>query len=371
MRKISESLSGTPEVTESAEARSDRQSGGQIQVGLTLGGDITGENASSGCFHDQILAAMKYGTWAAEVNSSAEAYVIAAGPPGTITGTGDFVADGFEVGDMVRINPNDPAYVGTNGVMVYVTAVTATTLDVIGRGLEDGVMPATTTIDRPEYAEIGQTDQSFTFEKNFLDLTDKSILYAGMLVDTMALSFAYGEIASIGFGYVGNGYDTPAIPATETGSASVLPATAEIAFNATSDIGLVITSNEAGDPINADFCIQNISLDLSNNSQAEQCIGDLAPGAYAQGTASVAVAMSGYLANENFFYIQKKITQEPVEICYYAENQDGGIAVHVFEAQLSFDDPAAGGRDQIVTLDMSGTAKYSDTYQNTMRIYKW
>ena len=45
-RYTSESLSGTPETTESEQIRQDRLSSGQITVGLNVGGDLNGELAS-------------------------------------------------------------------------------------------------------------------------------------------------------------------------------------------------------------------------------------------------------------------------------------------------------------------------------------
>lgn len=369
MRKVSESLSGTPTTTESEEARSDRQAGGQIQVGLELGGDITYEVAASQCYKDHILAGMKDEAWSVALETPAEAFTVTVGPPAYINSTTvDFTTLGIRPGDMVRLKANDPAFTGEQP-MLYVTAIQPNELSVIGRGLVDGPMPATTTIERPEFVQIGQTDHSFSMEKNFLDLSDKTIMYRGMLVDGLSLAFTYGEISQGSFTYIGNGYDTPDVP--ETDNDVVIPATSEIPYNATSDIGLVLIDDEAGNPVDANFCIQSLSVELANNHQAEECIGDLAPGAYSAGTASITVEMSGYLADENFHYVQKKIDQTPVEIAYYAENQDGGIAVHVFEAQLSFDDPASGGRDQIVTMDMSGTARYSEQYGNSMRIYFW
>jgi len=357
LRKTSESLSGTPATTESEEARDDRQSGGQVQVGLSLGGDSNYEISAADCYKEFILSGMKAAAWSA-ASVYDEGYSIS-GSTITGDGVGDMSAL-FSVGDMVRLTG---ATAANNNTMVYITAVTATDLTVIGRGLtnEAGIIG---DIIRPPYAEIGQTDTSFTIEKNFLDLTNKSILYLGMLVDGLAMNFSYGAIANGTFTMVGSGYETPAVPVTN--GQTVTPATSEIPINATSDVGLVIL-----DGMDANFCIQTLNVSVANNGQAEECIGEIAPVGYAQGSAAVSITMSAYLADENFDYIEKKIEQTPVEIAYFAENQDGGVAVHVYEAQLSFDDPSSQGRDQIVSLDMTGTGKYSSTYGNTMRIYFW
>jgi hypothetical protein len=171
---------------------------------------------------------------------------------------------------------------------------------------------------------------------------------------------AYGSIANSTFSFLGNGYDTPATPITD--NRVINDAGIEQPFNASSDVGLVIVDGEV-----ADFCIQNLSIQLANGLTPQTCMGNLAPRQYALGTAMVTVSGSAYLSDANWKLMAKKLSQTPVSIAYTVENDDGGIAVVVHGAQLSFPDPSSKGMDSQVSIEFSGTAKgvengYFDIY---------
>jgi hypothetical protein len=83
----------------------------------------------------------------------------------------------------------------------------------------------------------------------------------------------------------------------------------------------------------------------------------------------VTVSGSAYIADANWNLLEKKLTQQPVSIAFAAENQDGGIAIVVHGAQLSFVDPSARGMDQQVSIDFSGSA--TNTENGYLDIYYW
>lgn len=344
MRKTSDSLTGTPTTAESEEARSDRQSNGQVAVGLEVNGDINFEMAGSDCYFDFIRSAMKQKVWTPPVTVTATLTLDAVAK--TITRpAGDFVADGLKVGQIFQltgfVNPKNA------GKMVYLSSVAALSIGVIGNDLVNEVGTAGSV---PESLKIGFDDVLFAVEKNFLDLTDKSILYMDELVDVWTMAFAYGEIVDGTFSMLGAGYELPSPPATD--AVTVAPATSEMPLNASSDIGLTIV-----DGVAVDFCIQSFGFTLNNNHDPMNCMGHIAPEGYSPGTAAIEINMSAYLVNENFGYLQKKLSLVPVDVTYSARNADGGIAIRFPAAQLSFPDPASAGRDEQVTLDMAGTAK--------------
>src|ERR1043165_7236204 len=61
-RFTSESLSGTPETTESQQIRTDRMSGGQVVVGLTVGGEMNFELAKEDAL-DNFLESAMHSEW--------------------------------------------------------------------------------------------------------------------------------------------------------------------------------------------------------------------------------------------------------------------------------------------------------------------
>lgn len=357
MRKTSESLTGTPTTVESEEARSDRQSNGQVAVGLEVTGDINFEMANSDCYWDYIRSAMKKTAFTPAVTVTA-ALTLDAAAKTIARPSGSFITDGLVVGSLFQLT----GFVNAKNAnkLTYISSVSALSIGIIGNDLVNEVGTAGVS---PEYLTIGVQDVIFAVEKNFLDLDDKTILYMDELVDVWSMAFEYGAVVTGTFSMLGAGYTpNPTPPATD--SVTVTPATSEVPLNASSDVGLTII-----DGVAADFCIQALGFTLSNNHDPSNCMGHLAPEGYAPGTASIEVNMSAYLVNENFDYLEKKLSLTPVDVTYSARNVDGGIAVRFPAAQLSFPDPAQAGRDEQVTLDMAGTAK-PGTAGQSMYVYR-
>jgi hypothetical protein len=179
----------------------------------------------------------------------------------------------------------------------------------------------------------------------------------------MELTMQHGSIATAVFGFMGNGYDNSADTLMTDGHI-IEPASTVQPLNATSDISGVFIDGKI-----ADFCLQSLKINLTNGLTPQVCLGRLAPRTYALGTAAVDVSGSAYIADANWNLLEKKLTQQPVSIAFSAENQDGGIAVIVHGAQLSFVDPSASGMDQTVSIDFSGSA--SNTENGYLDIYYW
>jgi hypothetical protein len=358
VRYTSESLSGTPQTAESAEIQSDRTSGGQVQVGLDVGGDINAELSADFALNDFIRGAMMQPFWTPGAIDSGTWTVDPIGK----TFTSDTTALTIKVGDLFIVS--DATETKNNGPM-YITAVDTettpgTTVLTVAKetiGSESGPM----TLTRSDRLSVGTQPISFSIEKDFTDLSDKAIAYRGMIVNQMNLSMTYGSIVESSFMFMGNGYDTP-VPKMTSGR-TIRPAGTTQPFNASSDIGLVIVEGEV-----ADFCIQSLQISLSNGLTPQTCMGTLAPRQYALGMAAISVSGSAYLSDENWDLMAKKLSQTPVSIAFSVENDDGGMAFVIHGAQLSFPDPSSGGMDQQVSIEFSGAAKavesgYFDIYK--------
>ena len=359
VRYTSESLSGTPQTAESAEIQSDRTSGGQVQVGLDVGGDINAELSSDAALNDFIRGAMMQKNWSLGGIISNDVVVDPIGK--TFTYPTDSVlvpavGDLFIVSDATEEKNNGPMYV----TAVDSTTTPGTTVLTVAKEMiasETGPM----TLTRSDRLSVGTDTVSFSIEKDFTDLTDKAIAYRGMLVNQMNLSMTYGSIVESSFMFMGNGYDTPT-PKMTSGR-TIAPAGTTQPYNASSDIGLVIVESEV-----ADFCIQSLQISLSNGLTPQTCMGTLAPRQYSLGMAAITVSGSAYLSDENWGMMAKKLSQTPVSIAFSVQNDDGGMAFVIHGAQLSFPDPSSGGMDQQVSIEFSGAAKavesgYFDIYK--------
>ena len=363
MRHSGESLSGTTQTEAPNEIRADRQPTGQKQVGLTLGGDVNGLLAPTSWVNDMIEAGMM-DTYNAKITTGAATLTIG-GTGTTITrAAGSYVTDGFAVGDIVQTAGFTTA---ANNTYVYVSAVTATVLTVVGpSGFTDEVGGGDETVVRHAYVEIGADNASFSIEKNFQDLTDKTISYRGMRVNTLDINAAYGGLSTFSVGFVGGGttdaYEQPTTPMTD--SRTVDAAETQDPLNGTTDLPLIVVEGAL-----VDFCIQSMQLQVNNNCQARTCIGQLAPSNQTEMEANVNISFNAYTQDENFDFISKKINNTDVPIYWVVENSGEGFAFAMPAVNVSFPDPGATGKNQQSMINVAGTSKPTSTL-NALRIYK-
>jgi hypothetical protein len=362
-RYTSEGLSGTPQVTQSEMIAGHRENNGQVVVGMDCGGPIASEIAPSQQLEDFISGALMRNTPSVPAMDLPIAADVTVGSESSMElASGDFLPGMFEAGQIVLLS----GFVNeSNNGAGYVTSYETGTMILAKRGAV-AETAAGASVKRPAGYTVGTDKPSFTFEKKFNDLTDKAIDYTGMLVNSMTLAFAYGEIATSDFGFMGAGYTVcpSGIPVT-TGE-TINPAETTQPLNASIDIpGVIFNGEDAG------FCFQNLTINLANGLTPSVCMGSITPHGYSLGSANVTVSASSYLVNSNFYMVEEKLKQTPVAIAFSASNADGGIAVSMPAVQLTFPDPSSQGRDQQVSLAIEGTAKYDQAAGNSITIYVW
>lgn len=365
VRFISEGYSGTPETTESQQIRTDRMSSGQVVTGLTVGGDHSFELAKEAALEDFMESAM-YNGWVSsspqnlnlEINVSTKKL---------IRGSGSFVTDGVVVGDILILSNFVSA---ANNVPVMATVVTALEITFAGPAGMVNAASEAATYQVADKLTIGTTKKSLSVEKAFTDLTDKAILYRGMIVGEFSLDVAYGELITGSFNFSGNDYVT-ADAASEFltyNSYIAAPATTNT-MNGSVDMPF-ITTNVNGSFSQDDFCIQSLSLNLNNNLTTQNCIGRAAPENYTPGTAQIEVSLSSFLKDANFGLLAKKLSQDPFAIGFMVKNTGGWYGFYMPAVQVSFDDPASAGANQDVSIDMSGQAKVGANGESALTIYR-
>jgi hypothetical protein len=366
-RFTSESLSGTPETTESAQIRVDRLSSGQVVTGLTVGGDLNFELAKEDSL-DLFLKSAMLNEWvtSAPVTVDLTLDIVAK----TLTrASGDWNGE-VVVGDIITL----AGFVATaNNTQVQVAEIVSTTeIRVV---LAEGVTfvdetGSGTSFQVADYLTIGTEKKSFSMEKAFLDLTDRAINYRGMTVSSMSLSVAFGELANGTFSFSGNDYQPVELAADFiTDGRTINGAATSNTMNGSVDMPFIANS-AVGQFDDSTFCIQSVTMELDNNLTAQTCIGQIAPDDYSPGTAAISVSLSAYLADGNWDILAKKLSQEPFAIGFLIRNVDGFYGFYMPAVQVSFEDPASPGQNQDVILDMSGTAKVGANGESSLRIYR-
>lgn len=363
-RFTSEALSGSPETTESQQIRTDRQSSGQVVTGLKVGGNLNFELAKESPVDDFIKSAM-LGSW--DTTSITETGTLALDASAqTIVKTGNWADLGLVVGDFLKLTNFADA---GNNVYVMIASLSTTTLTYSG---PTGMVTATesATFARAAKISIGTTKYSFSMEKAFTDLTTKAINYKGMIVNQMNIDVKYGSLVSGSFGFLGNSYAVASSAATfETYLKYITSAATTNTVNGSVDMPFLST-NASGTFSTSGLCIQSLTMTLDNNLTPQTCIGTAAPEAYTPGTASVKVSLSAYLKDATWSLLANKLSQASFAIGFPVYNSDGGYGFYMPAVQVSFDDPAAGGANQDISMNMSGIAKVGSGGLSALSIYK-
>lgn len=365
VRMTSEDLTGTPQVTESQEIRSDRQTSGQVNTGLELSGGWNVEVTADISLRTMIEQAMMSDEVAALNQADTLSISGVSGDTATLTSIVDLSAAGFQDGDVAVLSGYSNA---GNNKPILLQSVGTTSHTIIGEGLVNEAGTGDEAILREEYHIIGTTNKSIAISKEFLDVDDgnaRNIAYNGMRVSEMSLAFAFGNISTGRFTLAGNGYSTPTAPITN--ARTVDAAGSDTAIDASNGFGWLLVDEAA-----IDICLENLDITLNNNLQPANCIGNLAPKDQIPGTAAVTFAANMHLGLTSWdTFMAKKISQAPLSLAFYAVDDNGkGYAVKMDRVQVNFPDPASSGRDAIVVLNATGTASKDATTGQTMRIYK-
>jgi hypothetical protein len=380
IRFTTEGLSGTPTTTQSQENRVDRMSGGQIVTGLEVGGDINGELSPDPAYWDLFEMGMMSAVVPPVPAGVAVALTLtkdAVNPQlATLLITGaDLGADGIAVGDVLMLSGfTNPA---NNGPAQVVEITLPTTAKVsVKRDATDETIAAG-DVTRPQYADIGSETISATFSKAYTDVphlatTDQhSQRYPGGIVNGFNVGLTYGEIVSVVFSILANGYvqEAPSLAQQiETAGGDVLPPGTANPLNASIDLGMVTVD---GQP--TDYCIESLSIVLDNGNTPQNCLGYAAPMKYVPGTANIAIEASIYLSDSSYdAFMPGKLTMQPVGFLFAAGNMDGGYAFEMPAVQLSFPDPGVTGQNAPVMIDAAGAAKVGPPeHPSALRVYMW
>ena len=367
-RFTSEKYSGTPDTTESQQIRTDRMSSGQIVTGLKVEGGHNFELAKEEALEDFMESAM-FNSWVSSSEISGTFEMDLAVGSKVKRASGNFEDEGVVVGDFIKLS--DWADAGNN-VVVMVMAIedSGQTLVVAGpAGLVD-VAPEAAKYQILDKLSIGITKKPLTIEKTFLDLSNKALIYRGVLVSQMEIKVEYGSLLTGSFDTMGADY-VAADAASEFASyqESFAPPATTNSMNGSVDMPFLAT-NVTGTWEQDLFCLQNLDLQLNNNLTVQNCIGLAAPQDYSPGTAAITASLSSYLKDANWGMLAKKLSQEAFSIGFLVQNVDGYYGFYIPALQVSFDDPQSGGANQEIAMDMKGTCKVGPNGESSLTIYR-
>lgn len=367
VRYTSEGLSGSPQLTESQTIRTDRMSSGQVVVGLDVAGPINTELAKDSVTDLFIKAAMK-SSWQTSsavtvdltYDASAKTMTRASGSwPSDIVGK-VITTTGFASSSGVN---NDDFFVSVRTsatVIVVIPKSDITYVNETGSG---------TTYEIADYINIGSSTVSVDLQKEFTDLTTKAIIYKGCVVNEMTINATYGSICTANFGFMANA-QVLADSSGEliTNSRTVNDPATSASMNGSID--MPVLGIEDSSFVASGIVVESVNINLNNNNQPKNGIGEAAPLSYDAGTARIQVEMSAYLDDNAWALLGKRTNQTSFKVGFILENSGGLYAFYLPAVQVSFDDPQSGGIDQQIKLNLRGVAKVGSSGESALTISK-
>lgn len=365
VRYTGENLSGTPDTTESKFLRTDRQPSGQVVTGLQVGGNINFELAKDSVF-DLLLASAMCNAWSVLAPVTVDLTINAA--TNVITRASGTWSTDLKIGDILTLSGFATA---ANNTQVMITEfVDADEVKVVPRQALANETGSGTSYTRADKLTVGTSKRSFSMEKTFLDLTTKAINYRGMLVNTLDLNVAYGDLISGVFGMVGSQHsEADSAGEMMTNSRTIDAPGTTNSLNGSVDMPIIISS-DGGTLTDAQLSIKSIAMKLDNGNTAQTAIGVAAPFDYSLGTCKVSLDISAYLDDTSFALMAKKITQDPFALGFMVANSGGWYGFYMPAVQVTFEDPSAPGQNQDVMLAMKAMAKVGANQESNITIFR-
>ena len=363
LRITGESLKQDTDSRTSDEIRNDRQVADVYRTQVGASGQINME-LSGGTLDDFLAAALGASlTWPAAVNPTNVAVSVTLAPDTYTADATDFVDD-LVVGQWVFITGFAEA--GNNGFKKVLTVtgspMTAFTVaSPLAMVVESAV--GSTTYQMGGQIINGTTLSSFTFQKEFLDLSSDGSLHLGMVVESADLRISTGEPITGNFSFLGaeeqnktSGFNTTILANTNPVIQSV---------------DHVLHTLEGGHVVANVIPITELEISIRNNNRNRMQVGSVAPVSQGLGSFEVTGNVRQFYATNALFtkYLSYTVSNLTVII-----NETGTPYRYVIELpQVRYGDAqrVSAGKDQDILADMSFTAYMDPTELITMRIARF
>ena len=340
VRRTTLELDLTRDSFESAEISSTAQTSDMRLGSDNIEGTLSGE-LSPGSYSD-FFASLLRGTWAA--GATATAITIAAATSGNklVRSTGNWISDGFKLGDLVTISGFTTTGNNGSGLIVALTetdmsldtnSITLTTeaegdsvvVSVAGKKLIVPLTPA------------ARTDDSYTIEQ-FYDNISVSRVATGVKIGSASVTIAPNAMTTVEFGLMGKNVESTSSAYFTT------PAAASTTSIFSGNSGLLLVDNVP------QVVVTGLNFEITGNTEAGVVIGSRNPAAIFLGRITVTGEFTAYFTDDTIF--NKFKDEEDISLVYKFDGDSGENMVVKFpRIRLSAatpDDKEAGGLIQTV-----------------------
>lgn len=295
---------------------------------------------------------------------------ITASSTGLASTTLDFTTLGLVVGQWVKIGGSATgdkfATAALNG-WARITAVAAHALTLDNRPTgwtTDAGASKTIKVWCGDYIRIGTSSnlvqKSFSIEKGFLgQVTPNYVVYAGMVVGQMTLTFRPGAILTGSMEFMGKAasISTTALDATPTA------VTATDVLNSVSDVGVIA---EGGSRVASPNYVQEFSCNIVNTLIQRTGVGNAGLVGIGHGRELVTGKLSTYFGDATQY--TKFINDTESSIACQVGTDGAGYMFTVPRMKFSASTIVAGGADQDVLADGTYSALYDTTTATSLQV---
>ncbi len=268
LRRKTAVFSATRDMFENDEIVSHQQSTG-VTYGLQKAGGKIDALLSAGTYKDLIAAALRKAFTATAAITGLSLTIAGSNPYTLARGTGSYLSDGLKVGDVVRLSVGslNAANINKNLLVTAVVALTATVVPLNGVAMVAEGPIATTTmtvIGKKSLVPLtGHTDDFFTFEEWYADLT-RSEIFTDAKIAKVQIDLPSTGLATLSFEVVAldrtiAGAQSFTAPATETTTAVLGALNGMVFVNGTK------VTNVTGAQVTIDCGIKPVSAVLGSN----------------------------------------------------------------------------------------------------------
>lgn len=293
LRRVSSSLGLTKDAFTSNEVRADMQIADVRHGGRSVRGGIEGELSTE--TWDEWLAAVLRGSWVSGVSVSPAEFATGITPSnsgGTFTfaGAGDLIAEGFRVGDIVRVT----GVTGNTNTNFRITGLTDTVMTVTPKPVTQSQVASGWTVAVVGSKLVpGVEVPSFTIEQSHLDI-DASERFVGCRIGGASINLPPNGIATVQWDVLGldgamltgasSPYFTSPDPETTTG---------------------VLTGIEGGVRLNGEeqAIITGVQLSVTNNLSLQPVVGSVISPDIFYGRMVVTGQVSAFLMDERLINV--------------------------------------------------------------------
>jgi len=246
MRRVESNLDLQKETYQSNEIRADGQTADFRHGVQSVAGNIKGE-LSVGTYNDLFAAALRQ-DFPAQVTTGAVIIIAVTGTGTAYTrSAGDFISDGFKLGDIVEATGFTEA--NNNSHRGMITALTTTVMTVVtldGTVLTDEAEGDSVTLlavgKKASAAVTSQTDDSFSIEHWFSDVAQSEV-FTGLKPQSIAVGLPPSGMATVDVAFMGKGVNTDTsqyfTSPTAAGGDAVLSAVNGLVYVAGAAVGLI------------------------------------------------------------------------------------------------------------------------------------